>query len=110
MVFDAPGRFSTTNGWPKTAWYLSASMRAMMSVPPPGEAPTMMRTGLVGQVWASGEPLEAAASARPRREAGEAVHSVRLLRGRRRRVPYRLPVVQRGPARQGFHKASPIAV
>jgi hypothetical protein len=49
MVFAAPGRFSTTNGWPNAAVNLSASMRAMMSVPPPGEAPTRMRTGLEGQ-------------------------------------------------------------
>ncbi len=48
IVFPAPGRFSTTNTWPKAAWNLSASMRAMMSVPPPGEAPTMIFTGLDG--------------------------------------------------------------
>ena len=48
MVLAAPGRFSTMKGWPKTPWNFSASILAMMSVPPPAEAPTMMRTGLAG--------------------------------------------------------------
>ena len=49
IVLEAPGRFSTTNGCSNVSASFSASMRAMMSVPPPGDAPTMMRTGLVGQ-------------------------------------------------------------
>src|SRR5258706_10394793 len=55
MVLPAPGRFSITKGWPKIPWYFSASMRATMSVPPPAEAPTMMRTGFDGQgtSWAA---------------------------------------------------------
>jgi hypothetical protein len=65
IVFEAPGRFSTMNGWLKIVWYFSASMRAMMSVPPPGGAPTMMRTGLEGQLWASAT-CETAASAQLR--------------------------------------------
>src|SRR5262245_28473540 len=38
-------------------------MRAMMSVPPPGDAPTMIRTGFVGQACAA---ASVAAAARPR--------------------------------------------
>ena len=53
IVFDAPGLFSTTNGWPIEPWYLSASMRAMMSVPPPALAPTMIFTGRAGYVCAA---------------------------------------------------------
>ena len=52
MVFEAPGRFSTTTDWRRSGPSLSASMRARMSVPPPGEAPTMMRTALSGVPWA----------------------------------------------------------
>src|SRR2546430_785397 len=44
-VFDAPGRFSTTNGCLKRSANLSASRREMMSMPPPGEAPAMIFTG-----------------------------------------------------------------
>ena len=46
-MFDAPGRFSTMNGCFSDSANLSASMRAMMSVPPPAFAPTMMRERLV---------------------------------------------------------------
>ena len=52
-VFDAPGRFSTTNGCLKRSANLSASRREMMSMPPPGEAPAMIFTGLAGFGWAS---------------------------------------------------------
>ena len=48
MVLEAPGLFSTTNEPLKASPIFSANMRAMMSVPPPALAPTMMRTGLLG--------------------------------------------------------------
>src|SRR6185295_5082146 len=42
----APGRFSTTTGWPRLALILSATTRAMMSAVPPGAKPTRILTGL----------------------------------------------------------------
>ena len=48
MVLDAPGLFSTTHVPLMPSANFSASMRAMMSVPPPGPAPTMSFTALVG--------------------------------------------------------------
>jgi len=48
IVFDAPGLFSTVTGWRSSAANFSASTRAMTSVPPPGEAPTMIRSGRCG--------------------------------------------------------------
>ena len=48
MLVVAPGRFSTTNGWPRYSESFGASKRAMMSVPPPGGKPTSMRTGREG--------------------------------------------------------------
>ena len=48
MVLEAPGRFSTTKLPLRPSAIFSASNRAMMSVPPPAFAPTMMRTGLEG--------------------------------------------------------------
>jgi hypothetical protein len=47
-VFDAPGRFSTTNGCLSDSANFSASMRAMMSVPPPAFAPTRILAARVG--------------------------------------------------------------
>jgi hypothetical protein len=49
IVFDAPGLFSTTNGCFIDSWNFSASIRAMMSVPPPALAPTRIFTGLEGK-------------------------------------------------------------
>jgi len=51
-VFDAPGRFSTTNGCLKCSANLSASRREMMSMPPP-ERRRHDLTGLAGYGWAS---------------------------------------------------------
>ncbi|MNT41547.1 hypothetical protein D3C72_1779090 [compost metagenome] len=47
MVLDAPGRLSTTTGCFSCAASLSETMRAITSVPPPGAAPTIRRTGRV---------------------------------------------------------------
>src|SRR5438552_10651888 len=52
MVFDAPGRLSTTNGCLSDSPSLSASVRATMSVPPPAVAPTSRCTALVGYACA----------------------------------------------------------
>ena len=48
IVLDAPGRFSTMKLPLRPSAIFSASRRAMMSVPPPALAPTMILTGLVG--------------------------------------------------------------
>ncbi len=42
----APGLFSTTTEVPRLSFILSASRRAITSVPPPGGKPTNSRTGL----------------------------------------------------------------
>src|SRR5262245_23367837 len=106
IVFDAPGRFSTMNGWPKTAWYFSASMRAMMSVPPPGDAPTMMRTGLDGQAWASAR-VEAAASTSPAARRARPYIVWGSSRGSSKRVPYGPLAVQRPRARRPLPQSFP---
>ena len=60
-VFEAPGLFSTTTVWPHIGVSLSATARAIWSVPPPGEAPTSNLTGLVGHSCASaGAPIDTA--------------------------------------------------
>src|SRR3954471_20008250 len=53
MVPPAPGRFSTSTGWPSAAASLSLTLRAMMSVALPGVNGTTMRTGFVGKVSAA---------------------------------------------------------
>src|SRR6266550_2693011 len=53
MVFEAPGRLSTTNGCLSVSVSFSPSMRATMSVPPPAVAPTISRTGLFGYACAA---------------------------------------------------------
>src|SRR5258708_27543289 len=45
----APARFSTTTGWPQRSPSFCATIRAMMSVPPPGVKATTIRTGLAGK-------------------------------------------------------------
>src|ERR1700693_1050749 len=53
MVFEAPGRLSTTNGCLSDSPSLSPSIRATMSVPPPAGAPTSRCTGRVGYACAT---------------------------------------------------------
>src|SRR5262245_15305306 len=48
----APGRFSTSTGWPQTSCIFPATRRPMMSVAPPGGNGTTIRTGLVGNAHA----------------------------------------------------------
>jgi hypothetical protein len=52
----APPRVSTMNVWPSASVYFLARSRAVRSDVPPGDAGTMMRTGLAGQ--ACPEPVE----------------------------------------------------
>jgi hypothetical protein len=45
----APGRFSTTTGWPSRSAIFGAINRARMSMPPPGGKPMTMRSGREGK-------------------------------------------------------------
>src|ERR1700687_1503218 len=49
MLPPAPGRFSTTTGWPSAGARCAASQRARISTTPAVPPGTMRRTGLVGQ-------------------------------------------------------------
>src|SRR3954466_5080195 len=48
MLPEAPGLLSTTNGWPNDFDRCSESVRARMSVEPPGAQGTIIVTGLSG--------------------------------------------------------------
>ena len=63
IVFDAPGLLSTTNGCFSESASSLPSMRATMSVPPPGDAPTIIFTGLDGQDCAAAGKANAIAAA-----------------------------------------------
>jgi hypothetical protein len=58
----APGLLSTTTVQPSVWLSLSATMRAMMSVPPAGGNGTMSLIGLAGYVCAMAPPATAAAA------------------------------------------------
>src|SRR5690349_9834272 len=60
-VLPAPGRFSTTNCWPRAAVHFAASIRASVSGLPPGASPTRTRTGFCGQAWGIAAPDQAVA-------------------------------------------------
>src|SRR5258708_8804049 len=49
MLPEAPGRFSTTTGWPRRAPSRSATVRALVSVTPPAAKGTTSRTGRDGK-------------------------------------------------------------
>src|SRR5712671_4243194 len=73
IVPDAPGLFSTKNGWSKRACSLGASSRATMSGPAAGVNGTTIRTGRLDIPWASapsGVAARAASAARTRRREG----------------------------------------
>src|SRR5690349_13711521 len=59
---EAPGRFSTTTGWPKLSESFCAMSRPMMSVEPPGEKPSIRRTVFVGYACANALPASAIAA------------------------------------------------
>jgi hypothetical protein len=50
----APGRLSTTTGWPNVSYNAGAISRAMMSLPPPGANGPTHRIGRLGQPWQPG--------------------------------------------------------
>src|SRR6266480_492567 len=53
MLPPAPARFSTTTCWPMFSLIVLATMRATVSVPPPGSKPTTIVTGLLGKPCAN---------------------------------------------------------
>src|SRR5436190_21056369 len=55
MAVSAPGRFSTTTGWPKASLIFWATIRDKMSVGPPAGKGTMMRIVLFGKSCAPAE-------------------------------------------------------
>src|SRR5687767_7003472 len=57
---SAPGRFSTTTGWPHCLESRSASMRPVMSAPEPGPSDRTNLTGRCGQDCAAAIPEERA--------------------------------------------------
>src|SRR5437763_1460407 len=64
----APGRLSTTTCWPSAAESLLATIRAMVSLPPPDGNGTIMVMVRLGKSWAAAGPWTSAiriASARP---------------------------------------------
>src|SRR5687768_2007124 len=65
MLPLAPGRFSTTTWTPRGSASFCASVRAMMSEPPPGGYVTTRRTGLAGKgcAPANGASVTSAAAA-----------------------------------------------
>src|SRR6267143_1388499 len=89
-VPPAPSRFSTVIAWPQSSLSLPATMRPVMSTPPPGLNPTKRRSGLAGKGWAAAGPTrtsERANSARARMTGPPSVeaddlHPVRALAGR----------------------------
>src|SRR5712691_11108206 len=50
MLPPAPARFSTTTCCPRFSPIVLATMRATVSVPPPGSKPTTIVTGLLGKL------------------------------------------------------------
>src|SRR3954462_5320805 len=71
MLELAPGRFSTTTGWPMFCETFAATRRVTPSAPPPGGKPTTQLIGLDGKLACarapSGARLAAAAAARKSR-------------------------------------------
>src|SRR5205085_3675286 len=62
MLPPAPARFSTTTCWPRRSASAGATMRAVVSVPPPGSKPTTMVIGFAGKFCAAAPWLMASAA------------------------------------------------
>src|ERR1041384_6244913 len=65
MSPPAPARFSTTTCWPICSPSVFATMRAVVSVPPPGSKPTTIVIGLFGKFCAAAlaaKPAKASAA------------------------------------------------
>src|SRR5512146_1023111 len=66
MLPDAPTLLSTMNGWPSCFVRCSESMRARMSVEPPGAHGTISVTGFSGQAAKAGAAAARARAAQAR--------------------------------------------
>src|ERR1043165_1849974 len=63
MSPPAPARFSTTTCCPICSDSVLATMRAVVSVPPPGSKPTTVVRGFDGNVWACAPSVTPSATA-----------------------------------------------
>src|SRR5690349_6878477 len=63
MAPFAPGRFSTTPGWPSSSWNFDAMARPTMSDEPPATNGITTRIGLAGKVCAVAPKANRAAAA-----------------------------------------------
>src|SRR5260221_14688977 len=79
IVPEAPGLFSTKNGWSQRSCSLGASNRATMSGPAAGVNGTTIRTGRLERPWASanGETAAAASAHSTRRRDRAGLRSMR---------------------------------
>src|SRR5215471_19916381 len=78
MLPDAPGRFSTTTGWPSRGARRSATKRAIMSGPPAGVNGTIRRIGWSGQAKAGAAANRLAAKGNNERRSIGGIEAVRL--------------------------------
>src|ERR1043165_6596352 len=69
MLELAPGRFSTTTGWPMFCETLEATRRVTPSAPPPGGKPTTQLIGLEGKFDCARAPIGAIAAAAATRKS-----------------------------------------
>src|SRR5262245_13610559 len=101
MMPDAPGMFSTYICCPSARETLSASRRAMMSVPRPGPVGTISRIGRVGQVCACAPAAAAMTSStlpKSARTKGFMMPSKRSLRSQSTCAGFRSVALELDPA------------
>src|SRR3954471_4147175 len=109
MLVPAPGRFSTSTGWPRPSDSGADSARARMSTVPPAAAGTTRRTGFDGKPCANASVVKRTSVAaisfrmaplyRIDRQHGRSGH----LREAELRPPHRLRAQHR-PARRRLHR------
>src|SRR5437870_11589946 len=101
----APGRLSTTTGCPSSSPRAGASVRAMMSVAPPGAKPTTSRIGFVGYACAIAY-CETASSRHANRLVPRNVYLTRMRHGAKRIPDFRFRHARR--AVHGRARALPL--
>src|SRR5712692_9903689 len=89
MLPPAPARFSTTTCWPRFSASVFATMRATVSVPPPGSKPTTVVTGLPGKPPCARAPAAKANA----KTAAKHLMAVFLLRNDAGVLHYRSPLL-----------------